>query len=140
MKSEFFQRRLATSLLCFLTCCGCSRLQQEVAAPGGFGLLHRNVESTMLPPVRQASHDQLVDAMSLEEEKDETSGQFLQRQFDWMIGRGKNRQASVRLLADAEQIYNRATNARASTSIIPRTVGSRGLPQAESAKRRQLDS
>jgi len=113
MKSEFFQRRLATSLLCFLTCCGCSRLQQEVVAPVGFGLLDRNVESTALPPVRQVSHDQLVGAMSLEEEKDETSGQFLQRQFDWMIGRGKNRQASIRLLADAEQIYNRATNARA---------------------------
>ena len=113
MKSEFFRRRLAWGLLSLLTCCGCSRFQKEVAVPAGFGLLHRNVESTTLPPVRQVNHDQLIDVVSLEEEKDETAGQFMQRQFDWMIGQGKSRPASIRLLADAEQIYNRATNARA---------------------------
>ncbi len=113
MKSKFLERRLAWGLLSLLVLCGCSRLQQEVAAPAGFGLMHRNVESTALPPVRQVNHDQLIDVVQLEEEKDETAGEFLQRQFEWMIGRGKSRPASIRLLADAEQVYNRATNARA---------------------------
>ena len=113
MKSEFFQQRLAWGLLYLLTCCGCSRLQQEVAPPAGFGLMHRNVESTTLPPVRQVNHVQLIEVVQLEEENDETAGEFLQRQFEWMVGRGRSRPASIRLLADAEQVYNRATNARA---------------------------
>ena len=113
MKREVLQRQLAWGLLCLLTCCGCSRFKKEVAAPNGFGLLHRNVESTTLPPVQQVNHDQLIKPVALEEKKKETAGQFLERQFDWMIGRGKSRPASIRLLADAEQIYNRATNARA---------------------------
>ena len=113
MKREVLQRQLAWGLLCLLTCCGCSRFKKEVAAPNGFGLLHRNVESTTLPPVQQVNHDQLIKPVALEEKKKETAGQFLERQFDWMIGRGKSRPASIRLLADAEQIYNRAPHARA---------------------------
>ena len=113
MKTELYRLGVVMGLTAWIACTGCSWSQKEIPAPTGFGLLDRNVENTKLPPIQQATHEQPQPTLTVDDEDEETSGQLLQKQFDWLRGRGENHKAAVRLLAEAEEIYNRATNARA---------------------------
>ena len=120
MNSLFFHRTLTLGSFCLVLCCGCTQFKGSAPVPTSYGLLHRNVEMSELPQVRQVNHEQSVPdpAGEREEEREESSGQYLERQLDWLRGRGENHQASIRLLAEAEQIYNQATQARATDTTI----------------------
>ena len=121
MKRDFCPPWVRVAIVSMLACSGCTRFQKDAPSVTGFGLLHRNVESTKLPTVGQVNHEQVVTESVSEEKRDESSGQFLERQINWLRGRGENEQAAVRLLAEAEQIYNRATNARATGNGVNAT-------------------
>ncbi|HIA18886.1 MAG TPA: tetratricopeptide repeat protein, partial [Planctomycetaceae bacterium] len=114
MNSLLYLRWMAFGFLCSMVCCGCTSLTKDNSAATDFGLVHRNVETMPLPQVRRVNLEQpTVTAADDDDDQGDSSGQFLERQFSWLIGRGINQQASARLLSEAEQIYNRATNARA---------------------------
>ncbi|MDE0737088.1 MAG: hypothetical protein OSB47_14800, partial [Pirellulaceae bacterium] len=99
MKRDFCQPWVIVVVVGILACCGCTRFQKDAQSMTGFGLLHRNVESTKLPAVSQVNHEQVVVDVERGEKRDESSGQFLERQIDWLRGREENLQAAVRLLA-----------------------------------------
>ena len=127
MKRDFCQLWVIVVVVGTLACCGCTPFQKDTQSMTGFGLLHRNVESTKLPAVGQVNYEQAVVDVAQREKRDESSGQFLERQLDWLRGREENLQAAVRLLAEAEQVYNRATNARATGNGVNATEEIEGL-------------
>ncbi|MFP6619783.1 MAG: hypothetical protein VB877_10590, partial [Pirellulaceae bacterium] len=127
MKRDFCQPWVMVVVVGTLACCGCTPFQKDAQSMTGFGLQHRNVESTKLPAVGQVNHEQAVVDVAQREKRDESSGQFLERQFDWLRGREENLQAAVRLLAEAEQVYNRATNARATGNGVNATEEIQGV-------------
>ncbi len=127
MKRDFCQPWVMVVVVGTLACCGCTPFQKDAQSMTGFGLQHRNVESTKLPAVGQVNHEQAVVDVAQREKRDESSGQFLERQLDWLRGREENLEAAVRLLAEAEQVYNRATNARATGNGVNATEEIEGV-------------